>query len=57
MSKKIIKTLQKAFDALEGMSDSDLDFFEDEEEEAEYAPAQYAARLIMSVIQDLEKGK
>lgn len=55
MSKKIIKTLQKAFDALESMSDSDLDFFEDEEEEAEHAPAQYAARLIMSVIQDLEK--
>lgn len=46
-----INDLQKAFDALESMTDSDLDYFEDE---AENAPVQYAARLIMKVIMDLE---
>lgn len=50
-----INDLQKAFDALESMSDSDMDYFEDEEDEAENAPVQYAARLIMKVIMDLEK--
>jgi len=49
-----INDLQKAFDALESMTDSDLDYFEDEEEEAECAPVQYAARLIMKVIMDLK---
>jgi hypothetical protein len=49
-----IKNLQKAFDALESLSDTDLDYFEDEEEEAMYAPVQYATRLIMKVIMNLE---
>jgi hypothetical protein len=42
--------LQQAFDALEATTDSDIDFFEDEEEEAEAAPAQYACRKIMEAM-------
>ena len=42
--------LRQAFDALEATADSDLDF-EDEEEEAQYAPEQFAARKIMVAIE------
>jgi hypothetical protein len=38
--------LQQAFDALEATADSDIDEFEDEEEEAQAVPAQYACRKI-----------
>lgn len=54
-NKQIIKKLQKVFDALEALSDTDLDCFDNDEEEAEYAPVQYASRMIMSVIMELEK--
>lgn len=50
-NKKILKLLQQAFDALEAISDSDIDHFEDEEEEAEGAPAQYACRKIMEAME------
>jgi len=43
--------LKKAFDALEAGSDSDLDHFEDEEEEAEAVPMQFAARKIAQAIE------
>lgn len=43
--------LKKAFDALEAASDSDLDHFEDEEEEAEAVPMQFAARQIVQAIE------
>lgn len=49
-NKEILKLLQQAFDALEAISDSDIDHFEDEEEEAEGAPAQYACRKIMEAM-------
>lgn len=45
--------LQDAFDTLESQADSDLDHFEDEEEERECAPMQYAARKIMAAMQAL----
>lgn len=45
--------LAEAHDALEGMADIDIDF-EDEEEELEGAPAQYAARKVMEAMQGLE---
>lgn len=50
-NKKILKLLQQAFDALEAVSDSDIDYFEDEEEEAESAPEQYACRKIMEAME------
>lgn len=43
--------LAQAHDALDGMADSDIDHFEDDEEEAEAVPAQYAARKVMEAIQ------
>ena len=46
-----LNLLQQAFDALESTSDSDLDYFEDEEEEAEAVPMQYACRKIMQAMQ------
>ncbi len=46
-----IKLLEDAHDALAGMADSDLDYFEDEDEEREAVPAQYAARKVMAAIQ------
>jgi hypothetical protein len=49
--KKVLKLLQQAFDALEEISDSDIDYFEDEDEEAEGAPAQYACRKIMEAME------
>ena len=45
-----ISLLQQAFDALEATADSDLDHFEDEDEEAEAVPAQYACRKIMEAL-------
>jgi len=46
-----ITLLQQAFDALEATADSDIDHFEDEEEEAEAVPAQYACRKIMQAME------
>lgn len=43
--------LRQAHDALDGMSDSCIDTFENEEEEAEAVPEQYAARKVMEAIQ------
>lgn len=54
MNTKAIQLLQQAFDALDGMSDTDLDYFEDEEEEAEAVPAQYACRKIMEAMELLK---
>lgn len=45
-----LSLLQQAFDALEATADSDIDMFEDEEEEAEAVPAQYACRKIMEAM-------
>ncbi len=45
-----LSLLQQAFDALEATADSDIDTFEDEEEEAEAVPAQYACRKIMEAM-------
>lgn len=50
----LLKLLREAHDALDGMSDSDLDYFESEEEEIEAVPMQYAARKVMEAIQLLE---
>lgn len=52
----IIAVLQDAFDTLESQTDSDLDYFEDEEEERECAPSQYAAKKIMQAICMLQGG-
>jgi hypothetical protein len=49
-----IALLQQAFDALEATADSDIDDFEDEEEEAQAVPAQYACRKIMEAMQMLK---
>lgn len=46
---KPLLLLQQAFDALD-TDDSEIDCFESEEEEAEYAPQQYACRKIMEVM-------
>lgn len=45
-----LSLLQQAFDALESTADSDIDTFEDEEEEAQAVPAQYACRKIMEAM-------
>lgn len=55
-AKTLIAILEDAHDALAGMSDSDLDWFEDEDEEREAVPAQYAARKVMEVIEQLQKS-
>jgi hypothetical protein len=47
---KTLLLLQQAFDALEATSDSDIDHFENEEEEADAVPAQYACRKIMEAM-------
>jgi hypothetical protein len=52
----ILEILQDAFDTLESQSDSYLDYFEDDEEERECAPTQYAARKIMQAISMLQGG-
>ena len=51
---KALALLQQAFDALEATADSDIDHFEDEEEEAEAAPAQYACRKIIEAMDILK---
>jgi hypothetical protein len=53
---KALTLLQQAFDALEATADSDIDDFEDEEEEAQAVPAQYACRKIMEAMQMLKAG-
>jgi hypothetical protein len=50
----IAALLQDAFDTLEGTTDSDIDHFENDQEEREGAPAQFAARKIMEAITALE---
>lgn len=47
---RALSLLQQAFDALEATTDSDVDHFEDEEEEAEVVPAQYACRKIIEAM-------
>lgn len=51
---KVVALMQQAFDALEATADSDIDDFESEEEEAEYAPVQYACRKIMQAMEILK---
>lgn len=51
-----LSLLQQAFDALEATADSDIDDFEDEIEEAEAAPAQYACRKIMEAMSILKSA-
>jgi hypothetical protein len=46
--------LREVHDVLESTTDSDLDHFEDEEEEREAVPVQYAARKLFQAIQLLE---
>lgn len=53
---EILKVLQDAFDALESTTDSDIDYFEDEEEERECVPMQYAARKIMQAMSMIQGG-
>lgn len=53
----LIALLEDAFDALEGQTDSELLHFEDDEEERECAPTQYAARKIREAIDMLGGGK
>ena len=53
---KVLALMQQAFDALETTADSDIDDFEDEEEEAEYAPVQYACRKIIEAIGILQSN-
>lgn len=50
---KIAAALNAAHDALESMSDSDIDHFESDEDELEGAPAQFAARKIAEALQEL----
>lgn len=52
-----LSLLQQAFDALEATADSDIDTFEDEEDEAQAVPAQYACRKIMEAMGMLKGGK
>lgn len=53
---KAIALLQQAFDALEATTDSDIDDFESEEEEAEFAPVQYACRKIIEAMDILKSN-
>lgn len=53
----LIALLEDAFDALEGQTDSEVLHFEDDEEEREGAPTQYAARKIREAIDMLGGGK
>ena len=52
-----IALLQQAFDALEATTDSDIDDFESEEEEAEFAPVQYACRKIIEAMDILKSNQ
>jgi hypothetical protein len=52
-----VALLRDAFDLLENhLGDTDLDYFESEEEEREAVPVQVAARLVMQAIQALTDG-
>lgn len=51
-----LSLLQQAFDALEATADSDIDTFDDEQDEAEAVPAQYAGRKIMEAMGLLKGG-
>ena len=51
---KVTDLLQQAFEALEATTDSYLDYFEDEDEEAEAVPMQYAARKIMQAMEEID---
>ncbi len=51
---KVLALMQQAFDALETTADSDIDDFESEEGEAEYAPVQYACRKIIQAMEILK---
>ena len=53
---KAIALLQQAFDALETTGASDIYDFEDEEEEAEYMPIQYAYRKIIQAMDILKSN-
>jgi hypothetical protein len=55
-NEQVMLLLQQAFDALEATADSDIDHFEDEEEEAEAVPAQYACRKIMEAMAVLRRS-
>lgn len=47
---KMLAILRDVHDTLSSESDSDIDHFEDDEEEREGAPVQYAARKVMEVM-------
>jgi hypothetical protein len=51
---KLIKKLKEIFDTLESTTDSELDFFEGDEEEQECSPVQWSARKVMELIDELE---
>jgi hypothetical protein len=50
----LLAILRDVHDTLESQSDSDIDHFEDDEEEREGAPMQYAARRVMEVMDMLK---
>lgn len=47
--------LSQVFDTLESQSDSDLDFFESDDEEREGAPCQWAAKNIFEIQNYIEE--
>ena len=53
---KVLALMQQAFDALETTTDSDIDDFESEEEESEFAPVQYACRKIIEAMDILKSN-
>lgn len=53
--KKVFETLADVFDTLESQADSDIDHFEDEEEERECVPVQYSARKVNEAMNKLER--
>lgn len=52
----LLEILRDVHDTLASESDSDIDHFEDDDEEREGAPVQYAARKVMEVIDMLKGG-
>jgi len=52
----LLAILRDVHDTLASESDSDIDHFEDDEEEREGAPVQYAARKVMEVMDMLKAG-
>ena len=53
---KVLAMMQQAFDALASTTDSDIDDFESEEEEAAFAPVQYACRKIIEAMDILKSN-